>query len=189
MKWLQEKNPHLTNWLPIAVPITRWVIWPPPFGFAPAALGPLGLFPVFFKFYDSLSGFSSPPSHIMMHNRGVRKFPQMDNARIKYCSIFYEGQHDDARTNLAIAQTAAMDGANIVNYCSVVQFSKDANGKIIGAVMRDEVSKELFEVSCKSVLFCGGPFTDELRQMEDSNHEVKRAVKGASGIHIVLPAW
>ena len=65
-KYLLEKNPHLTNWLPIAVPIDRWILWPPPFGFWPAALGPLGLFPAFFFFYDGLSGFSCPPSHIMV---------------------------------------------------------------------------------------------------------------------------
>ena len=36
--------------VPIAVPLKSWLLWPPPFGYYPAALGPLGLFPVFFKF-------------------------------------------------------------------------------------------------------------------------------------------
>ena len=49
-RFLLEKQPHLTKWMPIAVPLDRWVLWPPPFGFIPAALGPLGLFPLFFKF-------------------------------------------------------------------------------------------------------------------------------------------
>lgn len=56
-RFLLEKQPHLTSWIPIAVPITSWIIWPPPFDFYPAALGPLGLFPLFFKFYDALSWF------------------------------------------------------------------------------------------------------------------------------------
>ena len=46
-----EQQSHLTNWLPIAVPIEKWLIWPPPFGYPPAALGPLGLFLLFFKVY------------------------------------------------------------------------------------------------------------------------------------------
>ena len=29
---LLENNPHLTNWVPIAVPMASWVTWPPPFG-------------------------------------------------------------------------------------------------------------------------------------------------------------
>ena len=48
--FMLNKQVHLTNWLPIAVPLTNWVLWPPPFGFYPACLGPLGLFPLFFKF-------------------------------------------------------------------------------------------------------------------------------------------
>ena len=101
-KFLLQTQPHLTNWVPIAVPITKWFLWPPPFGFVPAALGPVGLFPMFFKMYDAMGGFCSPPSHIMWPSRAVRKYPQLANDKIKYCSIFYEGQHDDARTNLAI---------------------------------------------------------------------------------------
>jgi glycerol-3-phosphate dehydrogenase len=43
-------QPHLTKWLSIAVPLNKWLIWPPPFGFPPAIFGSLGLFPLFFKF-------------------------------------------------------------------------------------------------------------------------------------------
>ena len=48
--FLLKTQPHLTQWLPIAVPLKSWLIWPPPFGYYPAAIGPLGLFPIFFKF-------------------------------------------------------------------------------------------------------------------------------------------
>lgn len=48
--FLLHKQPHLTSWLPIAVPLSKWIQWPPPFGFPLASLGPLGLFPLFFKF-------------------------------------------------------------------------------------------------------------------------------------------
>ena len=42
--------------------------------------------------YDSLSGFSCPPSHIMTSARAKRKFPQLSLAdgSIKYCCVFYE---------------------------------------------------------------------------------------------------
>ena len=60
---LETTAPHLATWLPIAVPLDRWILWPPPFGYPPAALGPLGLFALFFRFYDALGGFASPPSH------------------------------------------------------------------------------------------------------------------------------
>ena len=67
---------------PIAVPIDRWFIWPPPMGHPLFAIAP-AILPLVFKFYDSLSGFSCPPSHVMSNARASRKFPQLDK-RTKY---------------------------------------------------------------------------------------------------------
>lgn len=117
----------------------------------------------------------------MTPSRARRKFPQLANSDIKYCPIFYEGQHDDARTNLAIAQTAAKEGASIANYCEVTQLLRESDmsskkapdgksatgGKVIGAVIKDTLTGNTFKVKAKTILFCGGPFTDELRKLED----------------------
>jgi hypothetical protein len=46
---------------------------------------------ILFLQYDALSGFVSPPSHIMTRLRAIRKYPQLAIQNIKYCSIFYEG--------------------------------------------------------------------------------------------------
>lgn len=186
-KFMMQQQSHLTNWIPIAVPFTNWIIWPPPYNYPPASIGPLGLFYIFFKFYDFLGGFHSPPSHIMTPKRALRKFPQLDISRMKYCSVFYEGQHNDARTNLSIALTAAIRGADIINYCNLVKFQYNNQGKINGAVIRDELTNEQFEIHCKSVVFCGGCFTDEVRKIEDAS--CQEAVTGASGVHIVLPSY
>jgi glycerol-3-phosphate dehydrogenase len=145
----------------------------------------------------------------MLPARAKRKFPQLANNNIKYCSVFYEGQHDDARTNLAIAQTAAREGALIANYCNVVrllradeleaatgekfestenqQGNSMSKNKIVAAEIRDEISGKTFILRTKSILFCGGPFTDELRALE--NPKAKKIVNGAGGIHIVLPQY
>jgi glycerol-3-phosphate dehydrogenase len=186
-KFLLLHQYHLTQWIPIAVPLTKWFLWPPPFSYPPAALGPLGLFPLFFKFYDALGSFKSPPSHIMTPKRTERKFPQMIKSTLKYCSVFYEGQHNDARTNLSIALTAAMHGAVMGNYCNVISLTHDANGKVSGAVIHDEISGDKFTVKAKGILFCGGAFTESLRHLEDP--ACPPAVTGASGIHVVLPAY
>eukprot|EP00439_Symbiodinium_sp_Y106_P077655 s2731_g16.t1 len=29
--YMLTMNPHITNWVPIAVPLDKWIIWPPPF--------------------------------------------------------------------------------------------------------------------------------------------------------------
>ena len=111
----------------------------------------------------------------------------LDLSKLKYCPVFYEGQHDDSRTNLAIAQTAAREGAAIANYCNVVELLRDNAGKVHGAVVHDTIANETFEVTADAMLFAGGPFTDELRRLEDP--DCTPAVDGASGIHIVMPGY
>ena len=103
--------------------------------------------------------------------------------------VFYEGQHNDARTNLAVALTSLEHGATTCNYANVESLLHDNNGRVAGAVVRDLLDDDAapFEVRAKQVLFCGGPFTDELRRMEDPDCE--EAVNGAGGIHVVLPAY
>ena len=105
--------------------------------------------------------------------------------------VFYEGQHNDARTNLAIALTAAERGAAIANYASVESLLRGDDGRVTGAVVRDMMASDggddTFEVHAQQVLFCGGPFTDGLRKLEDPN--CKDVVNGAGGIHVVLPAY
>lgn len=129
----------------------------------------------------------------MTPSRARRKFPQLNNDEIKYCSVFYEGMHDDARTNLAIALTAATHGAAMTNYTEVVDLlTEEPNraGRVTGAIVRDRLTGDTFPVRAKSVLICGGPFTDSLRHMEtEEGKKFAPAVTGSSGTHIILPSY
>lgn len=184
-----DQNKHLTRWVPIACPFTEWNIWPPPFGHWLFSAFPI-LAPAVFKFYDSLSGFSCPPSFIMGKKDTKAKFPQLNEKDIKYCAVFYEGQHNDARTNLAIAMSAAEKGADIANYVEMTEGIFDKDGKVVGVKVLDRISGDNFEIYAKNVIFAGGPFTDALRQKESQDDKpVKKAVSGASGSHIVLPGY
>ena len=142
--------------------------------------------PAVMKFYDSMSGFTCPPSHIMGKRRAMRKFPQLDEDA-KYFQIFYEGQHNDSRTNTCIALTAAEEGASIANYVEMIGLIKDKDGKAIGIKCRDNMSGKEFETYAKAIVFAGGPFTDSLRKIEDPNSNP--AVNAAAGTHIVLPDY
>ena len=95
--------------------------------------------------------------------------------------------HDDARTNIAIALTAAEKGAAVANYCEVTSLLKDSGGRAEGVSVLDRVNNERFNVLAKAVVFCGGPYTDALRKLGDEKAE--DAVAGASGTHVVLPGY
>ena len=182
---LLENNPHLTNWVPIAVPMKTWVTWPPPFGHPIFAIAPLVL-PAVMKFYDSMSAFTCPPSHIMSKSRAKRKFSQLDED-VKYVQVFYEGQHNDARTNLAIALSAAEEGAAVSNHTEMIDVLFDDQGIANGVQVVDHLTNTKYDIHAKSIIFAGGPFTDNMRKIE--NPEMKPAVNGAAGTHIVLPGY
>ena len=188
-RFLLETQRHLTSWVPIAVPVDRWLAFPPPMGHPIFSLAPM-LLPLVFRFYDSLSWFTCPPSHVMSRARARRKFPQLDLEDLKYAQIFYEGQHDDARTCITIALTAAEKGAAIANYVEAKSIIYDeVTGKAIGVRATDLVGGgETLEIHAKTLLFAGGPFTDELRAIETPDGFTP-AVQGAAGTHIVLPAY
>jgi len=184
---LLENNPHLTNWVPIAVPVDSWISWPPPFGHPLFSIAPMVL-PLVFKFYDGMSGFTCPPSHIMGKSRAERKFPQLATEEANYYSVFYEGSHNDARTATYIALTAAEHGACVTNYTEMIEVLTDpTTGKAIGVKVRDNLSGKTFDVHAKSIVFAGGPFTDHMRKVEDPN--CKPTVAAAAGTHIVLPGY
>jgi glycerol-3-phosphate dehydrogenase len=74
--------------------------------------------------------------------------------------VFHEAMHDDARTNVAIALTAAKKGAAVANYCEVTSLLKDAGGRAQGVAVLDRVSNERFDVRAKAVVFCGEPWCE-----------------------------
>jgi glycerol-3-phosphate dehydrogenase len=115
----------------------------------------------------------------MSKSRASRKFSQLDED-VKYVQVFYEGQHNDARTNLAIALSAAEEGAAVANHTEMigVLFDQDG-GKAVGVTCRDNLDGREYNVMAKCIIFAGGPFTDSMRKLE--NPDMKVALSELSG--------
>lgn len=195
-RYMAEQNKHLVRWMPIAIPFTSWHVSPPPFGHALYGYFPI-LAPIVLRFYDSLSGFTCPKSYVLRREACRSMFPQLDCDSLKYCAVFYEAQHNDARTNICIALSAAQSGADICNYVEMIDVIREATtNKVVGIVAIDRMTGKAFPVRAKRVVFCGGPFTDDLRRMEEMKGQdskesspMQPAIQGAAGTHIVLPGY
>jgi len=187
-RYMMEKQSHLVYWLPIAVPFNEWIVTPPPLGHPFYSLFPF-LAPIVFKMYDALSLFSCPPSYIMTKEETLKRFPQLEDEGLKYVAVFHEGHHNDARTNFAIALTAAERGAHIANYVEMIDLIKaDKTGKVIGAKVIDRMTGDHFDICASKVVLAGGPFTDKMRRKEHTKSSTtSTAVQAAWGTHIVLP--
>lgn len=104
-----------------------------------------------------------------------------------------DGAHNDSRMNVSLAMTAALYGATVVNHLEVTSLTKDENGRLNGATVRDLVPEfngkkgDEFTIRAKGVINATGPFTDAIRKMDDQ--KVQEIVAPSSGVHIILPGY
>jgi len=74
------------------------------------------------KAYDFVSGRQLLRwSYLISKNKALELFPMLKKDKLVGAIIYYDGQHNDAQMNVALAFTAARMGANIANYCGVVE--------------------------------------------------------------------
>lgn len=92
---------------------------------------------------------------------------------------------------MAVAMSAAENGAKIANYVEMIGVIRAENSKkVIGVEALDRLTGKTFQIKANKVVFAGGPFTDDLRNLEEQGGaKAKPAVEGAAGTHIVLPGY
>lgn len=168
-----EVAPHLTRPLPILLPVYKW--WQVPYYW-------FGI-----KMYDFVAGDRNVKnSYYLSKKNTLELFPMLKSDNLCGGIVYYDGQQDDARMNLAIALTAARHGATIANHVSVTKLYKVA-GKLSGARLKDELSGKEWDVQAKCIINATGPFTDSIRKMDDP--KIKDICCPSSGVHIVLPGY
>lgn len=95
--------------------------------------------------------------------------------------------------NVSLAMTAALYGATVVNHAEVTSLIKDENGRLTGAAIKDCIDErngkasQQFTVKAKGVINATGPFSDAIRQMDEST--AGDMVAPSSGVHVVLPGY
>src|SRR5258708_25714979 len=94
---------------------------------------------------------------------------------------------NDARLNVSIAKTAIYYGATVLNYMKVHELLKDDLGRIIGAVLKDQLGGEEYRVYNQVTVNAGGPFSDQISQLAIMGKDGQTLA--SSGVHIVLPSY
>jgi len=97
--------------------------------------------------------------------------------------IYHDGQFDDARLAICLAQTAAELGATPLNYLKVTSLLK-AKGLICGVAACDEESGREYELKARVVINATGVFADCVREMDEPG--VDRIVAPSQGVHLVF---
>ncbi|KAI8878654.1 DAO-domain-containing protein [Backusella circina FSU 941] len=166
--------PHLSDQLPIMLPVYKW--WQIPYYWVGC------------KMYDLFAGREAlESSYFLTRSKALEAFPMLKKDELVGALVYYDGQHNDARMNVALATTAACYGAVVANHCEVIELTKDDKGMVNGAKLRDNISGDEWNVMAKGVINATGPFTDGLRKMD--NEQNIEIVAPSSGVHIILPNY
>ena len=168
---LLKNAPHLSRPLPMITPVYNW--WQVPYLYA-------GL-----KLYDVLSGkMNIGHSKILGAKAAKARFSMLRAKGLKACVQYYDGQFVDSRMAVTLAMTAEREGAVVANHIAVTGLIHDAQGRLVGAHVRDALSDAQFDIRAKKVINATGPFADAIRRMDHA--DAKPILKGSSGIHILL---
>jgi glycerol-3-phosphate dehydrogenase len=170
---LLNNAPHLAHNQQFIIPHYSW--WQGPF------------YTIGLKVYDLLSGkLSLGRSRHISSGEVINRLPTIRKEGLKGGIVYHDGQFDDARLAVDIAQTAVENGAVLLNYFKVNGLLKTSAGKVNGVRAQDLESGETFTLSAKAVINATGVFVDEVLQLD--NPSAPNMVKPSQGVHLVLDA-
>ena len=134
--------------------------------------------------YEFLSGsYSLGKTQLLTNKKVLGYLPGITSNSLTGGVLYYDGQFDDSRLCINLAQTAIDQGAVVVNYCGVTGFTR--NGKIItGVKAKDEINGTEFLIDAKVVINATGVFADELLQMAEGHKE--QTIAPSQGVHLVV---
>ncbi len=138
------------------------------------------------KAYDLLARDPSFPRSKMLGSAEVaRKIPSVARRSYRSGISYYDGQFDDTRLLISMAQTAAELGAVLLNRATVQELVQSQNGPVEGVVFSDGLSGKTIRVQGRCVINATGPFCDSVRRMDE--RDAPPLVAASQGIHLVVP--
>ncbi len=171
---LLRNAPHLAQPLPFVMPCYQF--WEAPFYGA-------GL-----KVYDALAGQAGlGPTEFLGRARTLACLPNARADGLKGGVRYWDGQFDDARLALALARTAALHGALLVNYCAATRLVHE-DGKLVGFDVEDRETGRSYPVRARCVVNAAGVWVDALRQEDAAagGRTAKPMVAPSQGVHVVV---
>jgi len=177
---LLSNAPHLVHAMPFVMPAYRrldqWF-----YG--------LGL-----KLYGLLAGRASlGPTRFLNVQQTLAASPGLQAKDCVGGVTYWDGQFDDARLALALARTAAAQGALLINHMPVNALNLDySTRRIKGLVCTDTETGLAHAVKARCVVNAAGVWVDQIEAMLHdvtlAENKQPHAVRPSQGIHLVVDA-
>lgn len=168
---LLQNAPHLVKNQKFIIPNYDW--WDGPF------------YTVGLKVYDMMAGkLGLGPSIHITKEETMKAIPNLVEEGLKGGVIYHDGQFDDSRLAISLAQTITDNGGFVLNNCGVTRLIKNDEGIISGVECFDSENNRYYTIKSKVVVNATGVFVDSVNRMDDPDHV--RTIVPSQGIHIIL---
>ena len=167
---MHQNAPHLVHHLSFFIPRYQW--WEGPF------------FGIGLKVYDALAGkLNLSPSRLVSREETITRIPNIEQESLLGGVEYFDGQFDDSRLAITLAQTAVHHGACALNYTRVTGITKES-GLTKGVEFTDVESGKSYSASGSVVINATGIFADSIRLLDDP--KATKAVQPSQGVHLVF---
>ena len=167
---MRKNAPHLVKDLSFVIPSYDW--WSSPF------YG-LGL-----KIYDMMAGnLGLGASKTLTKEETLELIPNVNQKDLRGGIIYHDGQFDDSRMAISLAQSIEDHSGKVINYMAVTNILKK-NDIVEGVEVLDTLTGIKYLIRSKVVINATGVFSDEISKMDQPNS--KNKIRPSQGVHIVL---
>ena len=167
---LLKNAPHLVTNTSFLIPAYNW--WSIPF------------YTIGLTIYDLLAGrLSFGRSLPRSKATTLKNIPTLLKKGLRGSTLYHDGQFDDARLGINMAQTVNENGGTAINYFKVNDFIK-TNGKISGVKATDTETQKSYIINAKVVINATGVFVNQMVKKDDPKAE--DIIKPSQGVHLVL---
>ncbi|OPL12472.1 MAG: FAD-dependent oxidoreductase [delta proteobacterium MLS_D] len=167
---LRQNAPHLVSNQAFIVPNYEW--WDGPF------------YRVGLKVYDMLAGkLGLGPSKSLSTKETLAAIPTLKTGGLRGGIIYYDGQFDDSRLAVNLAQTLEEQGGTPINYMKVTGLLK-SKGMVVGVAARDMEKGKEYEIFGRVVVNATGVFADDIVKMDDP--KAQDMIRPSQGVHLIL---
>jgi glycerol-3-phosphate dehydrogenase len=177
---LIRNAPHLVHPLPFLIPL---------FGRnGTVAKGVAKAYSVALWTYDLTGGLRIGHRHRRIDAAdALTHFPLLRTDRLVASFLYWDAQTDDARLTLALARTAAREGAAVVNYSPVDALLEEGE-RVCGVRLADGT-----QVRASVVVNAGGVWSDHIASLSDRDPKAVNvappvSLRPAKGIHLAISA-
>ena len=168
---LRANAPHLVRPLQFVVPSYAW--WETPY------------YGTGLKVYSLLAGRQGfGASSILSGRDALARVPTLRRRGLRGGVTYFDGQFDDARLVVNLVQTAAEQGAVVLNYARVTGITKTGAGAADGVLAIDVESGRELRVPARVIINATGPFADRVRHLALPG--ARPLIAPSQGIHLVF---